>query len=366
MKKHFKFAWYKLLSWIDAYVRWYTRPKSKLMVTGRSLVSIGVIGLIGVAAFKFTYAAPDGTQLKFSVQESDLPLHMTAVLLSITALGVLLIIVDAIIFIKDSKEVKNILVEHIALYPPLSTSFAATVTNAYGRVTSNIIDISKFYEDRVLSKPQEAINITHVLLESALGAHASATGNSKAVVHYGGTPPVSFGFYAGYLVGNTTKVVLWDYERNTGIWHPLDRGFDDNRPEICFDEYQEGSNEVALLMSISFDVDMAARACATTKSFVTITMPEIQHDNMSSLSKLNDFLVEFRKLLNRLSRDGVERVHVYCAAQASFNFSIGQQITKNHPSFVVYEYVHSSEEKYPWGLEFNKGSGCPYEILKSS
>nr|WP_165661917.1 SAVED domain-containing protein [Oceanimonas sp. MB9] len=353
------------MSWIDAYVRWCTRPKSKLMVAGRSLVSIGVIGLIGVTAFKFTYAAPDGSQLKFSVQESDLPLYITAVLLSITALGIVLIIIDAIIFIKDSKEANNILVEHIALYPPLSTSFASTVTKAYGRVTSNKIDISKYYEGGVLSKPEDAINNTHVLLESALTAHSNATGNSKAVVHYGGTPPVSFGFYAGYLVGNTTKVVLWDYERNAGLWHPLDRGFDDNRPLICFDEYQENSNEVALLMSISFDVDNVARACAPTKSLVTITMPEIHHDNMSSLSKLNDFLVEFRKLLNRLSRDGVKRVHVYCAAQASFNFSVGQQITKNHPSFVVYEYVHSSENKYPWGLEFNDSPDSSYKIIKS-
>lgn len=335
------------------------------MIAGQSLVSIGVIGLMGVTAFKFTYAAPDGSQLQLSVQENDLPLYISMVLLGITALGVLLIIVDAIIFIKDSKDINNILIEHIALYPPLSTSFASTVTKTYGRVTSNKIDISRFYEGGVLSKPHDAINTTHVMLENALAAHTSATGNNKAVVHYGGTPPVSFGFYAGYLVGNTTKVVLWDYERNTGLWHPLDRGFDDNRPVISFDEYQKGSNEVALLMSISFDVEIAARACATTESIITITMPEIQHDNMSSLSKLNDFLIEFRKLLNRLSRDGVERVHIYCAAQASFNFSLGQQITKNHPSFVVYEYVHNSKEKYPWSLEFNNGHSNPYTIQNS-
>lgn len=265
---------------------------------------------------------------------------------------------------KDSKEANNILIEHIALYPPLGRAFASTVTKAHGRITSNKIDISRFYEGGVLANPQNAINTTHVMLESALAAHISATGTGKAVVHYGGTPPVSFGFYAGHTVGNTTKVVLWDYDRDVGVWHSLDRGFDDNRPVISFDEYEEGAKEVTLLMSISFDVENVGRACAPTESLVTITMPEIRHDNMSSLSKLNNFLDEFRKLLNRLSRDGVERVHVYCAAQASFNFAVGQQVTKNHPTFVVYEYVHSSEDKYPWGLEFNGRDGEPYTIQK--
>ncbi|MGL4927145.1 MAG: SAVED domain-containing protein [Plesiomonas shigelloides] len=366
MNKHIKFTWYKFLSWGDAFVRWYTRPKSKLMITGHFLVTTGVIGLLGVVAFKVTYAASDGSQLTLSVQENDLPLYITAILLMITALGLILIVVDVLRFMKDSKEVNNILIEHIALFSPLSTSFASTVSKAHGRVNSYKIDISQYYKGGVLTNPRDAINTTHVMLESSLAAQTSSTGNSKAVVHYGGTPPVSFGFYAGYCVGNTTKVELWDYERDGGLWHPLNRGFDDNIPVICIDEYQEGSKEVALLMSISFDVDIAARACSPTKSLVTITMPEILHDNMSSLSKLNYFLNEFRQLLNRLSRDGVERVHVYCAAQASFNFAVGQQITKNHPAFLVYEYVHSSEEKYPWGLEFNGRFEERYIIRKHS
>jgi hypothetical protein len=87
--------------------------------------------------------------------------------------------------------------------------------------------------------------------------------------------------------------------------------------------------------------------------YVKVSMPEMRYDNMSSKEKVTAFQGEFREMLKKLNADGVETVHIICAAQESFNFCMGRQITKNHPSCVVYEYQNSEEKKYPWGVLFN-------------
>jgi len=118
------------------------------------------------------------------------------------------------------------------------------------------------------------------------------------------------------------------------------------------------------VLSISFDIENTVRKVAPTNSFITIRMPSIEHDNMSSLSKLSKFKKEFRHLLNKLSSDGVKDIHIYCAAQSSFNFSLGQQITKNHPTCYVYEYVNSWPNPYPWALKFNDNNSDAPQVIR--
>lgn len=325
------------------------------MIIGRFLVTIGISGLVTVTALKVSYLTSDGSELSLSLQDSDLPFYVTLTLILFTISGIVLLIIDAISYIKDRKETNNIVIEHVAIYRPLSTSLANTVSSLHGRVNTTVIDISKSYCNGILAQPSEALMTTKVMIDNALHAQVNASGTNRAVIHYGGTPPVSLGFYSGYLIGNTSNVNLWDYDRNACVWHSLDRGFDDNRPVIDQDGFDQSKNEVAIFMSISFDVEPSAIECSPTSSIIKIRMPEIHHDNMSSLSKLNDFCSAFRSLINNLSQHKINKVHIFCAAQASFNFSIGRQITKNHPTFVVYEYVHSSKVKYPWGIEFNNG-----------
>ncbi len=49
--------------------------------------------------------------------------------------------------------------------------------------------------------------------------------------------------------------------------------------------------------------------------------------------------------MKRLGHDGTKRVHIFCAAQASFNFCMGRQVTRIN-EIIVYEYDISSSEKY--------------------
>jgi len=83
-------------------------------------------------------------------------------------------------------------------------------------------------------------------------------------------------------------------------------------------------------MSISHPVKIEqVRTKVSYPSYIEVTMPEIQYDSMSSIEKITDFEKELAELLKKLAADGTERVHIFCAAQASFNFCMGRQVTRN-------------------------------------
>lgn len=354
---------YRILNIFDRLIKWYTRPKSKIYIAGKFLVITG-LSLIGVTtALKFAIKTPEGLEVTASFIGNDTGIFIFSISAIFVVVGFVFILLDAIRDINNNKKANIILVEHTALFKTLSSSFLSTVTKAQGKVRSVKIDISEHYKEGVLNNPEEAVNDTRVILKKALQSLADATGNEDASIHYGGTPPVCLGLYSGFLVGNTTNVTLWDYDRDLSEWHPLDRSYDSNHPQINTTEYDKTNKKVCLVFNISFDIEIQARSMLPADSIVTIRMPQISHDNMSSLSKLKKFKREFRDLLNQFTQDGIQEMHIFCAAQSSFNFAIGQQITKNHPSCFVYEYVNSKNKPYPWALKFNdKSSSLPMVV----
>ncbi|HHG2232137.1 TPA: SAVED domain-containing protein [Vibrio parahaemolyticus] len=355
---------YKCIAWIDMLFKWYTRPRSKLFLIGKFFIVTG-LGAIGITtAFTISLSTPDGYTVTGSYSNNDLSFFLMVTSGLFVISGFALLIFDAVSTVKASAKTKNILVEHIALFKPLTSTFLAKVSETQGKVHPVKIDLSPYYENGILKNAQSALEDTKVQLRSALQGLSNATGNDDARIHYGGTPPVCLGVYSGFVLGNTNKLTLWDYDRDKGEWHTLDRTFDDNHPEIDLSKYDASVKEVVVIFSISFDIERAARGKNVSSSEVVVKMPKIGHDNMSSLSKLDRFKPELRDLFNLFSRDGIEVVHIFCAAQSSFNFTLGQQITKNHPACHVYEYVNDSSNYYPWALAFNqKQVDCPKIIM---
>ncbi|MGR5129232.1 SAVED domain-containing protein [Photobacterium swingsii] len=357
---------YRLLHWGDLLFKWYTRPRSKLFTIGKFLVVSGLSSIGVTTALKIALITPEGYELTASFFENDTGTFILLISSCFIIVGFLLIMYDALQTVKDSGKANDILVEHIALFKPLSSSFLSTVTKAKGKVRCAKIDLSEHYKDGVLREPSEAVNDTRVMLNKAVASLTDAIGNESASIHYGGTPPVCLGFYSGFFIGNTTSVTLWDYDRDLEEWHCLDRSFDSNQPVIDESEYEGDQDyEVCLIFSISFDIEKVARETTNTSSIVTIRMPQIGHDNMSSLSKLTKFKKEFRALLNKFTQDGIKRIHIFCAAQSSFNFAMGQQITRNHPECIVYEFVNGATSPYPWGLKFNKKNSPAPIVIES-
>lgn len=356
---------YRLMHWIDLLFKWHTRPRSKLFTIGKFLIVSG-LGIVGITtALKLNFMTPQGYEVTASFSENDTSTFMLFVSAAFVIIGLALVIYDAFRHIKDDGKAQEILVEHIALFKPLSSSFLSTVTKAKGKVRNTKIDISKHYQDGVLINPTEAVTETRVMLSQAISALSDATGNESASIHYGGTPPVCLGFYSGFSIGNTVKVTLWDYDRDVDEWHALDRSFDSNQPVVDMSEYcGEEEPEVCLILNISFDIEKVVRKTTKQRSIITIRMPQNDQDNMSSLSKLERFAKQFREILKQTNQDGIKTIHIFCAAQSSFNFAMGQQITKNHPECIVYEFVNRAENPYPWGVKFNdKNSNFPQVVI---
>ena len=140
------------------------------------------------------------------------------------------------------------------------------------------------------------------------------------------------GFVLGHSIGNTSKVSLWDFDRDKSEWYALeDTPSDLNVPIINWEDYKK-TEDVCLLMGISFEVShQQVGSLLNGRGIVSVSMPEVKYDSMSSLDKIEGFQQKFREILKTFNTDGVKRVHIFCAAQSSFNFAMGRQVERNHP-----------------------------------
>ena len=306
------------------------------------------------ASVSASLSSDSGYNAALSIQGSDNAPLISGVLFCIGLIGLALVLWEVVIILKKRSKIFNIAIEHIALRKRIATPLIDSVNKSVGAAETLPIDLSDCYQNDIVVSPEKALEKTVMFMEDRLSTLSQQTGTKEISIHYGGTPPVGLGFLAGYLIGNTSNVVPWDYNRDDGKWYKLDGYDDSNQPVICWDNYKMNS-EVSLLMEISYPVTTEAVGDRLNNgSYVKVSMPEIAHDNMSSMEKLKRFQAEFREVLKKLNADGVKKVHIFCAAQASFNFSLGRQINKNHPTCIIYEYVGGEcDDKYPWGVEIN-------------
>lgn len=346
---------------------WIIKPKNAILGIGRLFFITGFGGLaIKKVAIKYQSTSGESTAFDLSVSDSSTLIDCT--LWGIGIVGAIILLGKVIYIVYHRRKTLILGIEHIALKDKIATPLSTTLSQSYqSKVETIPIDLSKYYEHDKLSNPQDALALTKVTLESTLKSKAAEIGNKEIIVVYGGTPPVGLGFLAGYLMPNTYHVEVWDYDRNAKKgknWYKLAGYSDENKPKINLSNYNSADKEVCLLMGISHPVTIEQiRGKVSCPSYVEITMPEVKYDSMSSIEKLTAFEKEFGELLKKLAADGVEKIHIFCAAQASFNFCMGRQITRNHPEIIVYEYDISLPEKYSWGVLLNTKDSCSPAII---
>lgn len=331
---------------------WATQPKNIIFTTGRLFFVIGFGGGVLFDNFVIKHFYDNGAKTEISFTTDQLPILIQNSLWFFGFLGALILIYEVCSSIIVRNKISIIGVEHIGLRKRIATPLSACLR----RAEIIPIDLSCFYENDKLLHPKKALELTIAMIENILKSKATEIGSKEVNIIYGGTAPVGFGFFAGYLMSNTYHVEVWDYNRNAKNgknWYKVDGFSDANKPIIIEDNYTK-EKDICILMSISYPVTIEqVREKVSYLSYIEIMMPVIKYDNMSSIEKLTDFENKFGELLKRLAADGTERVHVFCAAQSSFNFSMGRQVTRNHPAIIVYEYDISHPEKYPWGIVFN-------------
>jgi hypothetical protein len=340
-----------LKSCISKFLTWFTRTKN-IAVTVGTLFFITGFGGLAISSFLFENKSNDGTTTKIQITANETPQFINCLLWSIGIIGFFILSYVVIDYFRQKQKSVVIGVEHIGLRKRIATPLSAFLEKA----ETIPIDLTDCYENDKLLKPKEALGLTKFAIKETLKSKSAEIGNKEIKVIYGGMPPVGLGFFAGYLMANTYHVEIWDYNRNAKDgknWYKVDGYADTNRPIIIEDNYIK-DKDVCILMSISYPVAIEqVRAKVSYPSYIDIKMPQVKFDSMSSIEKITDFEKKFGELLKKLAADGTERVHIFCAAQASFNFCMGRQITRNHPAIIVYEYEISNSEKYPWGVLFN-------------
>ncbi|OQK18619.1 hypothetical protein AU255_12645 [Methyloprofundus sedimenti] len=341
------------------FILWLMRPKNIIFTTGRLFLVTGFGGGALFSNFSIKHLSDNGNNIVVDFSSDQVPYLLQHGLWLLGFIGALILIAEIIYISLGRSRTLVIGIEHIGLKKRISTPLSAFL----GRAETIPIDLTTCYENDKVSNPTKALSLTKFGIEENLRSKVAEIGNKEATIVYGGMPPVGLGFLAGYLMSNTYHVEVWDYNRNANDgknWYKVDGFADVNRPIISWDNYVH-DKDVCLLMSISYPVTVEqVKAKVACSSYVEVTIPDIKHDNMASIEKITTFEKEFGELLKKLAADGTERVHIFCAAQSSFNFCMGRQVTRNHPAIIVYEYDISDPKKYPWGVIFNtKDSSSP-------
>lgn len=344
------------------FVEWITRPVNLIMKAGFFLVFIG-FGGSAWNSIEAKHISKNGETTKIAIRNEQGEIANNILLLA-GGIGLLLILGEVIYITKRRKKKLNIAIEHIAFRDKLASPLSKNINKLEGRSDILPIDVSNCYSGYSVSNPELALTMTLIALQQTLPSKIKEAGTNDITIHYGGTPPVPLGFMAGAILGDTYKIKIWDYSRDKGDWYSISGNKSGgNKPEIKLDNYKPQA-DVAIIMDISYPINISDVAVQITDMpYILISMLEKKHDNMSNNNKLIEFQSDFRELLKKLNHDGVETVHIFCAAQASFNFSMGRQINRNHPRCIVYEYDRTHPLKYPWGILLNDQSGLPPSII---
>ncbi len=166
--------------------------------------------------------------------------------------------------------------------------------------------------------------------------------------------PVPFTFLTGVLMDDEGTVFILDWDRHAEAWRELDGADDGKRfhiPDLAR-EIPDGTKETAMAVSVSYGViadDVRARV--GDMPLVELKLDGGSPDCHWSEHKQRALGQQFLDTAIGLSNRGVQRIHLFLAAQNSVAFRFGRLYDKrNLPKVVVYQYQKDSASAYPWGV----------------
>ncbi|WOH52141.1 SAVED domain-containing protein [Bradyrhizobium sp. sBnM-33] len=160
-------------------------------------------------------------------------------------------------------------------------------------------------------------------------------------------------FLTGVLIDDETSTLIFDWNRHQQKWRPLDAADDQKRFAIDgIDEGAAGAEEVALLVSVSYQV----HAVGVAKKLAGIAQISLSldgglPDSHWSEDKQRALGQQFLETAIRSGNLGIRRIHRFLAAQNSVVFRFGCLYDKrNLPELIVYQYQREANPPYPWGI----------------
>ncbi len=230
--------------------------------------------------------------------------------------------------------------------------FNSIPKNLEGHRDSFLVDIRQRIKDGEITVPEAALEDV-ISLPSSLRQRENDLDRRDVTLVYGGLTPVPFTFLTGVLIDDEGMVFIFDWDRHAGSWRQLDDTDDGRRFKTTgLDNVLHGTQEIALAVSVSYGINLDD-VCAKVGEIpvVALDLEGGSPDCHWSEEKQQALGKQFLDTVISLGNLGVQRIHLFLAAQNSVVFRFGRLYDKrNLPKVVVYQYLKSSTPPYPWGI----------------
>ena len=183
---------------------------------------------------------------------------------------------------------------------------------------------------------------------------------------YGGLAPVPLTFLTGVLMDDENSVTVMDWDRHSGIWRTLNEDDDGKRfSSTGLDIVGTGATEVALVVSVSYNVDMSGvRQKVGNMPIVILTLDSGSPDCHWSEDKQKALGRQFLNSIITLGNRGIKYLHLFLAAQNSVVFRFGRLYDKrNLPVVIVYQYQPKESPTFSWGIRMPVAGNEKPEII---
>ncbi|MFF2532371.1 SAVED domain-containing protein [Brevibacillus sp. NPDC058079] len=204
-------------------------------------------------------------------------------------------------------------------------------------------------------------NQEHAVSELLVHIHDPSTKE----VAYMGMAHIPFQFLLGYQLADKSSIDFYEWNRNELAWKPV---IEKNHqyPELVLlkDESKQSApdvEEIIIKVGITFEIfDSQLEGLGIdhlNSYYFKLEPPRV--DAITCVQQLNQYKHQFRTLLTDVHHRyrGLKKVHIFFSAQPSVAFKFGSTISPRMDSnkeFWIYNYVGSSQIKYPWALKLSK------------
>ena len=222
-----------------------------------------------------------------------------------------------------------------------------------GRRDHVLVDLRQRVKDGEIVAP-DAVLEDLVSLPADLKRRGNGFDRRDLSLVYGGLTSVPFTFLTGVLMDDEGAVFILDWDRHAEAWRELEGADDGKRfhiPDLA-KEIPDGTKEAAMAVSVSYGViadDVRGRV--GDMPLVELGLDGGSPDCHWSEDKQRALGQQFLDTAIGLGNRGVQRIHLFLAAQNSVTFRFGRLYDKrNLPEVVVYQYQRDAAPPYPWGV----------------
>ncbi len=215
-----------------------------------------------------------------------------------------------------------------------------------------LIDLRQHVQDGLIVEPSAAVERLNSL-PADLDRRVNSVDRRDISYVYGGLTPVPFTFLTGLLIDDEGSVTIMDWDRHAEEWRTLDANDDGRRFTVLgLEDVSANSAEVALAVSVSYRIDATdVREKVGDIPLVEMILDEGTTGSHWSQEKQKALGCQFLNTVIALGNAGIEKVHLFLAAQNSVVFRFGRLYDKrNLPEVLVYQYQRESSPVYPWAI----------------